>query len=113
MYTSCGWFFEEISRPEGTQILRYASRAIELAGAVAGIHLETEFIDRLSLAPSNVKLFGNGGEVYRRSVIPSQVTLEQVAAHYAINSLFKNYLPEQKIYCYHSEQFDCQKQSMK
>jgi alpha-amylase/alpha-mannosidase (GH57 family) len=37
MYTSCGWFFEEISRPEGTQILRYAARAIELAGEVAGV----------------------------------------------------------------------------
>ena len=37
MYTSCGWFFEELSRPEGTQILRYAARALELAGEVTGI----------------------------------------------------------------------------
>ena len=112
MYTSCGWFFEEISRPEGTQILRYASRAIELAGEVAGIQLEKEFITRLSLAPSNIETFGHGGEVYRQSVIPSQVSLEQVAAHYAINSLFKNYLPQEQIYCYQSKQLDCQKQSM-
>ena len=112
MYTSCGWFFDEISRPEGTQILRYASRAIELAGEVAGVHLETEFIRRLSFAHSNVESFRNGGVVYRKSVIPSQVSLEQVAAHYAINSLFKNYLPQEQIYCYHSEQLDCQKQSM-
>jgi alpha-amylase/alpha-mannosidase (GH57 family) len=41
MYTSCGWFFDEISRPEGTQILRYAARAIELAGEVTGIALES------------------------------------------------------------------------
>ena len=112
MYTSCGWFFEEISRPEGTQILRYASRAIELAGEVAGIRLETEFVRRLSLAHSNVEKFRNGGAVYRQLVVPSQVNLEQVAAHYAINSLFKNYLPQEQIYCYHSEQLDCQKQSM-
>ena len=112
MFTSCGWFFEEISRPEGVQILRYASRAIELAGEVAGLHLETEFIRRLSMAHSNVEKFRNGGVVYRQLVIPSQVSLEQVAAHYAINSLFKNYLPQEKIYCYHSEQLDCQKQSM-
>ena len=112
MYTSCGWFFEEISRPEGTQILRYASRAIELAGEVAGLRLETEFIRRLSLAHSNVEKFRNGGAVYRQLVIPSQVSLEQVAAHYALNSLFKNYLPQEQIYCYHSEQLDFQKQSM-
>ncbi|MGK7899551.1 MAG: DUF3536 domain-containing protein [Xenococcus sp. (in: cyanobacteria)] len=112
MYTSCGWFFEEISRPEGTQILRYASRAIELAGEVAGLRLETEFIRRLSLAHSNVEKFRNGGTVYRQLVLPSQVSLEQVAAHYAINSLFKNYLPQEEIYCYQSEQLDCQKQSM-
>jgi alpha-amylase/alpha-mannosidase (GH57 family) len=36
MFTSCGWFFEEISRPEGTQIMRYAARAMELAGDVGG-----------------------------------------------------------------------------
>lgn len=112
MYTSCGWFFEEISRPEGVQILRYASRAIELAGEVAGLHLETEFIRRLSIAHSNVEKFRHGGAVYHQLVTPSQVNLEQVAAHYAINSLFKNYLPQEKIYCYHSEQLDCQKQSM-
>jgi alpha-amylase/alpha-mannosidase (GH57 family) len=60
MFTSCGWFFEELSRPEGTQILRYAARAIELAGDVAGIQLEKEFIRRLSAAPSNVEFFNNG-----------------------------------------------------
>jgi hypothetical protein len=54
MYTSCGWFFDEISRPEGTQILRYAARALELAGEVAGIALDPEFVQRLDLAPSNV-----------------------------------------------------------
>jgi len=112
MYTSCGWFFEEISRPEGTQILHYASRAIELAGEVAGIQLETEFIALLGLAASNIETFGDGAGVYHQSVLPSQVSLEQVAAHYAINSLFKNYLPQQEIYCYHSKQLDCQRQSM-
>ena len=65
MYTSCGWFFEEISRPEGTQILRYAARALELAGEVAGIHLKEQFLDLLSKAPSNVESFGNGQKVYR------------------------------------------------
>ncbi|HEY1586760.1 MAG TPA: DUF3536 domain-containing protein, partial [Polyangia bacterium] len=30
MYTSCGWFFDELSGLESTQILRYANRALEL-----------------------------------------------------------------------------------
>ncbi len=30
MYTSCGWFFDEISGIEGTQILLYAGRALQL-----------------------------------------------------------------------------------
>ncbi len=112
MYTSCGWFFEELSRPEGTQILRYAARALELAGEVAGIHLKPEFINRLSLAPSNVPFFGNGAEVYRQLVEPSQIGFEQIVAHYAINSLFADYLPQEPIYCYTVRQLDYQKQQM-
>jgi alpha-amylase/alpha-mannosidase (GH57 family) len=112
MYTSCGWFFEEISRPEGTQILRYAARALELAGEVAGIYLKPEFMSRLTLASSNVSLFSNAGEVYRQLVEPSQIGLEQIIAHYAINSLFVDYLPQEQIYCYTVRQLDYQKQQM-
>ena len=112
MYTSCGWFFEEISRPEGTQILRYAARALELAGEVSGIHLKQEFMSRLAQAPSNVDHFGNGRKVYQDLVIPSQVSLQQVAAHYAISSLFSNYRQQEHMYCYEVEQLDYQKQQM-
>ncbi len=112
MYTSCGWFFEEISRPEGVQILRYASRAIELAGEVGGVNLQQEFIHRLAQAPSNVETFGNGAEVYRKLVLPSQISLEQVAAHYAISSLFTKYPREEKVYCYIAEQLNYQKQHL-
>jgi alpha-amylase/alpha-mannosidase (GH57 family) len=112
MYTSCGWFFEELSRPEGTQILRYAARALELAGDVAGVQLEKPFIKRLALAPSNVERFKTGAEVYRQLVIPSQIRFEQVAAHYAISSLFTPYAREQRVYCYTAHQADYQVQRM-
>lgn len=112
MYTSCGWFFEEISRPEGTQILRYAARALELAGEVSGIHLKQEFIKRLAKAPSNVETFGNGEKVYQDLVAPSQIGLQQVAAHYAISSLFTDYPHQERVYCYEVEQLDYQKQQM-
>jgi alpha-amylase/alpha-mannosidase (GH57 family) len=112
MYTSCGWFFEELSRPEGTQILRYAARALELAGEVAGIQLEKGFVKRLATAPSNVDCFKQGAEVYRQLVQPAQIGMEQVAAHYAISSLFTTYAQEQRVYCYLAHQVDYQLQRM-
>ncbi|MEB3214238.1 MAG: DUF3536 domain-containing protein [Leptolyngbyaceae bacterium] len=108
MYTSCGWFFEELSRPEGVQILRYASRAIDLAKDVSGIDFEAEFIHRLSTAPSNIKSFVHGAEVYHQLVKPSHISMEQVAAHYAMSSIFQHYSVEQKVYCYRVSQLDYQ-----
>jgi alpha-amylase/alpha-mannosidase (GH57 family) len=108
MFTSCGWFFEEVSRPEGVQILRYAARALELAGDVTGVRLEAAFIKRLELIPSNVDLFGNGVEVYRQLVHSAQISLEQVAAHYAMSSLFTTHAREQRVYCYTAHQSDYQ-----
>ena len=125
MFTSCGWFFEELSRPEGTQILRYASRALELAEDVAGVQLEKGFIKRLGLAPSNVQEFKHGAEIYRQLVLTAQIGFKQVAAHYAITSLFnhhKNTIPgqetpenahphHQRVYCYDAHELDYHKQS--
>ncbi|MGB8702261.1 MAG: DUF3536 domain-containing protein [Thermosynechococcaceae cyanobacterium] len=109
MYTSCGWFFEELSRPEGVQILRYASRAIKLAAEVAGIDLEPSFIERLALAPSNLEDYKTGDAIYRQLVLPSQVSLDQVVAYYAMRSLFQGYSTEQSIYCYRTVQGDYEK----
>lgn len=128
MFTSCGWFFEEISRPEGTQILRYAARALELAGDVAGVQLEKGFVKRLALAPSNVDSFKHGAEVYRQLVQTAQISVRQVAAHYAITSLFGNHKPaesatslqncavknlnKKRVYCYTVHELDYQLQRM-
>ncbi|NQE33952.1 DUF3536 domain-containing protein [Microcoleus asticus] len=112
MFTSCGWFFEEISRPEGVQILRYAARALELAGEVTGVQLEKDFVAQLALVPSNVDYFKTGAEVYRKLVVTAQISLRQVAAHYAISSLFAKYPREQRVYCYQALQEDFQIQRM-
>lgn len=112
MYTSCGWFFEEVSRPEGTQILRYAARALELAEDIAAVRLEPEFVRRLAAIPSNVEQFGNGAELYHQLVAPARITLEQVAAHYAISSLFQSYPQEQRLYCYSAQRLDYQLRRM-
>jgi alpha-amylase/alpha-mannosidase (GH57 family) len=112
MYTSCGWFFEEVSRPEGTQVLRYAARALELAEEIAAVRLEPDFLRRLATIPSNVEIFENGAELYRQLVAPARITLEQVAAHYAISSLFHSYPQEQRLYCYAAQRLDYQLRRM-
>ncbi|MCI0530315.1 MAG: DUF3536 domain-containing protein, partial [Nitrospira sp.] len=46
MYTSCGWFFTEISGIETVQVLRYADRAIQLAEDFS-LRLEEAFLEFL------------------------------------------------------------------
>lgn len=108
MFTSCGWFFEEISRPEGTQILRYAARAIELAGIVSGVNLEPEFVDRLAAAPTNDPGYSDGADLYHQAVTTAKVSWGQVAAHYAIASLFNAYPDRHRVYCYDADRLDYQ-----
>ena len=65
MYTSCGWFFSELSGIEAVQNLKYAARAIELAKEQSGRDLEPEFLARLRRAPSNDPNLADGEGVYR------------------------------------------------
>jgi alpha-amylase/alpha-mannosidase (GH57 family) len=88
MYTSCGWFFDEISGIETNQILQYALRAMDYTLDVAGQELHPEFIRRLASAPSNV--LPNGAESFLSNVVPTRVTLERVAMHFAVASLFED-----------------------
>jgi hypothetical protein len=93
MYTSCGWFFDDISGIETVQVIMYAGRVIQLAQKLCkpedGEQIEAGFLDRLQQATSNLPEHKNGAELYRRWVRPAIVGLEQVAAHYAISSLFE------------------------
>ena len=100
MYTSCGWFFDEISGIETVQILRYAARVIQLTREVVGIDLEDEFIRRLELAPSNMTDVKNGADIYRRYVMPSSISLLNVGVHFAILSVFEKFPETAHIYCY-------------
>lgn len=88
MFTSCGWFFDEISGIETNQIMQYALRAMDYAQDVSGIDLHQEFIRRLSEAPSNV--LPNGAASFLQNVVPTRVTLERVAMHFAVASLFED-----------------------
>lgn len=89
MYTSCGWFFDEISGIETVQILQYACRAMQLVSQISDVNLEEEFLSRLEEAPSNVPTLINGAEVYRKFVVPSKTNLQRVGMHYAVSSIFE------------------------
>ncbi len=103
MYTSCGWFFDDISGIEVVQIMRYASRAIQLAKEISGNDFETGFKDIVEKAQVNTKKFANGKEVYQALVQPTNIDLNRVGAHFAITSLFGKYPAKTDIYCYSAD----------
>ena len=103
MYTSCGWFFDDISGIETVQVIAYAARVLQLAqdlfGEQAGA-LEPNFLARLAEARSNVAAAGDGARIYKEQVRTTQLDLEQVAAHYAISSVFSSFAEETELFCY-------------
>ena len=100
MYTSCGWFFAEISGIETTQIMKYAARAMQLARSFSNEDVETGFMAILSRAQSNIPGYGNGKDVYQKFVKPSVVTIKQIAALWAISSADTKFDEISQLYCY-------------
>jgi hypothetical protein len=109
MYTSCGWFFDDISGIETVQVLQYAGRALQLAREVLGANHEPAFIAALEAAKSNVPEYGDGARIYDKFVKTMMLDLHKVAAHYAISSLFEDYNEETPIYCYNIKRQDYKK----
>ena len=108
MFTSCGWFFDEISGIETVQVIQYAARAIQLAANFSAEELESDLLKDLEEAKSNVPENKNGRAVYEKFVKPAVMTREKVAAHYAISSLFEAYPEEARIYSFIVKQADRQ-----
>ena len=103
MYTSCGWFFDDISGIETVQVIAYAARVLQLAREIFGeeaVSLEPAFLEQLKEAKSNVASAGDGAKVYNDKIRPLVLGLEQVAAHYAISSVFSSFADETELYCY-------------
>ncbi|MBI4219512.1 MAG: DUF3536 domain-containing protein [Chloroflexi bacterium] len=89
MYTSCGWFFEDIAGIETVQVIQYAGRVIQLAEDLFGTKLEGAFLERLEQAGSNVPEDGDGRAIYKKRVAPAEITLADAAAHYAVSAVFE------------------------
>ena len=91
MFTSCGWFFDEISRIEPVQVMRYAAHAIELAKNISGVNLEPEFLNILAQAPSNIPELQNGAKIFELRARQDSVNSRIMAAYYGIKTLAKDY----------------------
>jgi alpha-amylase/alpha-mannosidase (GH57 family) len=106
MYTSCGWFFDELSGLETVQVMQYAGRAIRLAQDFGADGIEAGFMDRLAAAKSNLPEHRDGKQIYEKWVKPAAVSTEQLAGHYAISSLFEPFGEHTKIFCYNVQRED-------
>ncbi|MCM0080755.1 DUF3536 domain-containing protein [Geomonas sp. Red32] len=100
MYTSCGWFFDELSGLETVQVIEYAGRALQLAEGLFEEGIEKWFLDKLKLAKSNIPQNQDGEWIFRNWVQPTRLDLVKVGAHYAFSSLYEQYEEHSQINCY-------------
>jgi alpha-amylase/alpha-mannosidase (GH57 family) len=106
MFTSCAWFFDDISGLEAVQILKFAARALQLAEGHFGAALEGEFLKILERAESNNSRYGNGRVIWEKEVKRAVVDLRRVVAHYAISSIFLDHPASTVLYQYEIELID-------
>jgi alpha-amylase/alpha-mannosidase (GH57 family) len=108
MYTSCGWFFDNMSGIETVQIMQYAARAMQLCHEVQQWDLEDEFKAMLEKAPANARPYSNGREIYEAHVQSARIDLHRVGAHFALSSVFEEACKgTSEIYCYSATTDDC------
>ncbi|MBN1333443.1 MAG: DUF3536 domain-containing protein [Synergistales bacterium] len=100
MFTSCGWFFDDISGIEAIQILRYASQAMEYAKELSAMNTEEGFLDILKEARSNDPKSGNGKDIYLHNINDHAFGLARVAAHFGVMTLFEENIDNIPTYCY-------------
>ena len=110
MYTSCAWFFDDVSGIETVQVMQYAARALQLSEELfPEAALERHFLELLSEAKSNLSELGTAADIYKRSIKPQVVDLRKVGAHYALSSMFVPSEGETSIFCYDIDPRDFRK----
>ncbi len=100
MYTSCGWFFDEISGLETVQVLMYAGRVLQLAEELFEAALRGPFLEWLEKAAGNLREHGNGRQVFEKFVEPARLDWDKIGAHYAVSSLFEAYPKQTRMFAY-------------
>lgn len=90
MYTSCGWFFDDVSGIETVQVLRYAARALEMFERLTGEVLEPELRQRLAKAPGNHRdkpELADGAAIWAAQVGSQRLSLARIARHVAVSTV--------------------------
>ncbi|MCA9624717.1 MAG: DUF3536 domain-containing protein [Myxococcales bacterium] len=93
MYTSCGWFFNELSGIETVQVMRYAGRLVDQLRELGHGGLEAELLEGLAEAKSNLASQGTGADIYRREVRPAATSPERLAAHVSMAGMITDLPP--------------------
>ncbi len=101
MYTSCAWFFNEVTGIETLQVLQYANRALHLCEVVSGQDYHPGFLDRLGKIESNS--VESAAVAYRKEVMTARVGLRRVGMHFAAASLFEKNMAELELFNYRAE----------
>ncbi len=107
MYTSCAWFFDEVSGLETNQVLQYALRALRYGELLSGGQYQEGFLEKLKNIPSNV--YEDGSVSYLKNVIPTQLDLERVAKHVAMATVFSDSPTDLKLYNYQTKTIEFEK----
>ena len=87
MYTSCGWFFNDLAGIETLQILRYAARCMDLLDELGEPPPVERFLEVLAEARSNRAGEGDGRALWKRHVDPARADAARVAGHIALVEL--------------------------
>lgn len=88
MYTSCAWFFDEVTGIETRQVLQYACRALQIASVESPLRLDDAFAAALAAAESNDPAWGHAGTLYLNMMETSRLSLTKVGMHEVAQRLF-------------------------
>ncbi len=106
MYTSCGWFFCELSGIETVQIMKYSAKVIQLISEFTDMNFEDRYLEILSEAKSNYPEIGSGKDIYNRFVKPSVITSKQIVSLWAVSSIYQELNEKENVYCYRIKKRD-------
>ena len=84
MFTSCGWFFADISGLEPVQNLKYAYRTVQLYQPFSQEELLSVLKDRMAEARSNIDALGTGKDIMKNRVIERWRSTEYTAAVFTV-----------------------------
>ncbi|HKK26987.1 MAG TPA: DUF3536 domain-containing protein [Gemmatimonadota bacterium] len=106
MYTSCGWFFNDLAGIETLQVLAYAARAVDLGRrCLQGMEeVEADFLETLAGARSNRPEKGSGRELWEREVLPRRADARDAAAHWAVRRAVRGPAPGGRFYAWRIEE---------